>query len=186
MPNRVEEPWLSFLREVDRTLREPVEVHCLGGFVLAVMWGLPRPTGDIDVIEVRPDAAGHDLMQIAGEGTALAEKHHLHFQKVMIAEYPERYEERVVDITPRRMHKLRLKALEVHDVMLAKLSRNSPRDRADVEFLVGNGVLDRRRLQERFDAELRPHLLDEAREALTLELWLDEFFPQDQDPTVPG
>jgi len=66
--------------------------------------------------------------------------------------------------------------MEVHDVTLAKLSRNSPRDRADVEFLAKEGTLDGRLLKERFETELRPYLLNEAREALTLELWLGEFF----------
>ncbi len=67
-------------------------------------------------------------------------------------------------------------SLEVHDVVLAKLSRNSARDRADVEFLTKRGVLDEQLIRSRFEAELRPFLLNEAREALTLQLWLDEFF----------
>jgi len=180
MPTRIREPWLSFLRDVDRALIEPVEVHCLGGFVLAVLWGLPRPTGDVDFIEARPRPAGEDLLRIAGEGTALATKHRLHFQRVTVAEYPEGYKGRLIDITPGGFRKLKLRALEVHDVVLAKLSRNSPRDRADVEFLARHGALDRRRIEERFDAELRPHLLNEAREALTLELWLAEFLEKNE------
>lgn len=151
-------------------------MHCLGGFVLAVVWRLPRPTGDIDFIEVRPSAAGEELLRIAGAGSPLATKHHLQFQRVTVAEYPEGYEGRLIDITPRGIHKLRIMALEVHDVALAKLSRNSPRDRADVEFLAKEGALDGRRLKERFDTELRPYLLNEARGAQTLELWLAEFF----------
>ena len=180
MPKRIREPWLSFLRDVDRTLSEPVEVYCLGGFVLSVLWGLPRPTGDVDFIEARPGTAGEKLMQIAGEGTELAEKYHLRFHRVTIAEYPDGYERRLIDITPKGLHRLRLKALEVHDVVLAKLSRNSPRDRADVEFLAKKGVLERRLLKERFEAELRPHVPNEAREALTLQLWLDEFLGEEE------
>ena len=180
MRDRIPEPWLKFLRDVDRTLQEAVEIHCLGGFVLSVLWGLPRPTGDVDFIEVRPQTAGEALLHVAGEGTDLAKKHHLHLQHVTVAEYPEGYEDRLIDITPAGFRRLRLRALEVHDVVLAKLSRNSPRDRADVEYLARKGVLDRRRLEERFEAELRPHLLNEKRERLTLELWLDEFFGEQQ------
>lgn len=180
MTDRIQEPWLSFLRDVDRVLIEPVEVHCLGGFVLSVLWGLPRPTGDVDFIEARPRPAGEDLLRIAGEGSALATKHRLHFQRVTVAEYPESYEGRLIDITPGRLRKLKLRALEVHDVVLAKLSRNSPRDRADVEFLARKGALDRKRIEERFEVELRPYLLNEAREALTLELWLAEFFEKSE------
>lgn len=176
MPERIQEPWIGFLRDVDRALKGRVEVHCLGGFVLAALWRLPRPTSDIDFIEARPGAAGEELLKIAGAGTPLATKHHLQFQRVTVAEFPEGYEGRLIDITPKGIHRLRLKAMEVHDVTLAKLSRNSPRDRADVEFLAKEGTLDGRLLKERFETELRPYLLNEAREALTLELWLGEFF----------
>lgn len=175
MPKRILEPWLSFLRDVDRALTQAVEVHCLGGFVLNVLWGLPRPTGDVDFIEVRPGKAGEELKRLAGEGTELAGNHHLRFHRVTIAEYPENYERRLVDITPKGMHRLKLKAFEVHDIVLAKLSRNSPRDRADVEFLAKKGVLDRRLLMERFESELRPYLLNPKRGQRTLELWLEEF-----------
>jgi uncharacterized nucleotidyltransferase DUF6036 len=176
MSKRIPEPWLTFLSEVDRALTRTTEVHCLGGFVLSVLWALPRPTGDIDFIEIRPNTAGDELMKIAGEGSKLGEKHHLHFHRVTIATYPDDYESRLIVITPKGCRRLRLKALEVHDVVLAKLSRNSPRDRADVEFLASRGALDRRLLKERFESELRPYVHNEAREALTLQLWLDELF----------
>jgi hypothetical protein len=176
MPNQIQEPWLSFLQEVDRKLSEPVEVHCLGGFVLAVLSRLPRPTADVDFIEVRPGAAGEELLKIAGEGTPLAARYSLYFQRVTIAVYPENYETRLVDITPRSLRKLKLMALEVHDVVLAKVSRNSPRDRADAEFLAKEGFINRLVLKDRYDAELRRYVLNEARETLTLDLWLDEYF----------
>jgi len=176
MPGRIPEPWLGFLSDLDRALTEAVEVHCLGGFVLKVLWGLPRPTGDIDIIGVRPLAAREVLLSLAGEGTELAKNCDLHVQYVTIAEYPDGYESRLIDITPAGFRRLKLRALDVHDLVLAKLSRNSPRDRADVEFLVSKGVLVRRLLEDRFEAELRPNLLNEKRETLTFELWLAEFF----------
>src|SRR5687768_216092 len=148
MPDRIPEPWFSFLRDVEQALKETVEIHCLGGFVLSILWGLPRPTGDIDFIKVRPRPTGETLLRIAGDGTPLAKKHHLHVQRVTIAEYPEGYEERLIDITPAGFRRLRIMALEVHDVVLAKISRNSPKDRADVEYLARKGVLNRRRLEE--------------------------------------
>ncbi len=176
MPIRIEEPWLSFLSDVDQALKEPVEVHCLGGFVLSILCGLPRYTGDVDFIEVRPASANDKLLEIAGEGTELGERHHLHFHRVTVGEYPESYESRLIDITPKRFHHLRLRALEVHDVVLAKVARNNPRDRADVEFLAERGVLDRKLLMERFEHELCAHLLNKERGVRTLELWLEEFF----------
>lgn len=176
MPARILEPWLSFLRDVGRTLGQSVEVHCLGGFVLTVLWELPRPTGDVDFIEIEPTEAGDELLEVAGEGSELAKRHKLQFHRVTVAEQPEGYASRLVDITPRGLSRLRLQALEVHDLVLAKLARNSPRDRADVEFLVRQGALDRQCLEDRFEKELRPYLLNEDREAATLKLWIGEYF----------
>jgi len=181
MPAEIPEPWLGFLRDVDRALRQPVEVHCLGGFVLAILWGLPRPTGDVDFVEIKPMAAGDELVKIAGDGSELAARYRIHFHRVTVAEYPEGYGARLVDITPKRLHRLNLKAFEVHDLALAKLARNSPRDRGDVEFLAMKGVLDLQLLLKRFETEMRPYLLNEARETATLRLWLDEFFGARED-----
>jgi hypothetical protein len=176
MPPRIPAPWLDFLREVDHALGRSIEVHCLGGFVLGVLHELPRPTGDVDCVEIAPSEAGEELLLIAGEGSEIAGRYSLQFHRVTIAEYPEGYASRLVDLTPRSFKHLRLRAFEVHDLVLAKLGRNSPRDRADVEFLVRRGVIDRRVLENRFEAELRPYVLNEERHVAALRLWLGEFF----------
>lgn len=176
MPISIQEPWLSFLCDVDKSLTKPVEVHCLGGFVMSVLWELPRPTGDVDFIDIIPSEAMHELLVIAGEDSELARRYHLKFHRVTTALCPEDYVSRLVDISPRKILNLRLRALEIHDLVLAKLSRNSPRDRADVEYLAGKGALCRQILEDRFDAELRPYLLNEKRETTTMNLWLEEYF----------
>jgi hypothetical protein len=178
MPVEIADPWRSFLLDVDQSLNRTVAVHCLGGFVLAVLWQLPRPTGDVDFIEIAPPDAANDLLDIAGEGSELANRYKLHFHQVTVAEFPEDYVSRLEEFTPGEFGHLRLFALDVHDLVLAKLGRNSPRDRSDVRYLVDRGALDRRVLQERFEAELRPYVLNESRASLTLELWLEEFFPR--------
>lgn len=58
------------------------EIHCLGGFVAAFYYNLSRPTNDLDYIAVVPYDATAILQQLAGEGSALAAKHRLHFQHV--------------------------------------------------------------------------------------------------------
>ena len=47
-------PWPEFLEELDKLLSSAVELRCLGGFVLMALYGLPRPTGDIDYISAVP------------------------------------------------------------------------------------------------------------------------------------
>jgi hypothetical protein len=36
-------PWSAFLAELDQALSEPIELHCIGGFVVSLLYGLPRP-----------------------------------------------------------------------------------------------------------------------------------------------
>ncbi len=42
--HQIPAPWSEFLSAVNDALPEPVEIHCVGGFVLAVLYNLPRPT----------------------------------------------------------------------------------------------------------------------------------------------
>jgi hypothetical protein len=171
MPARIRTPWNAFLRDVDRALERQVEVHCLGGFVLGVLWGLPRPTGDVDFVAIIPSEAGEGLLRIAGKGSEIARRHRVHFHRVTIAEYPEAYASRLTDLTPRGFRRLQLLAFEVHDL-------------ADVEFLVKKGIIESRILEERFEAELRPYVLNEDRHIAALRLWLDEFFGPKSGPAA--
>jgi hypothetical protein len=58
-------PWRDFLSELDHMLPQPVEIHCIGGFVLTLFYGLPRTTGDIDYYTAIP--ADLDLDSMAGQ-----------------------------------------------------------------------------------------------------------------------
>lgn len=168
-------PWAKFLQEVDALLSRPVKLHCLGGFVLAVLYGLPRPTGDVDYISAIPleDAGG--MLQMAGRDSKLARKHGVCLQYVTIADLPEEYETRLREMFPNRFAKLRLFALDVHDIVLAKLTRNHPVDDEDVRFLIQAGALDPAILRERYERELRPNLANQDRHDTTLQLWLAYF-----------
>jgi hypothetical protein len=76
-------------------LPEAVALHCLGGFVVAVRFGLPRPTADLDYLEVIPARHGPLLQALAGSGSTLARAHGLHLQRVTVASLPDRYEDRL-------------------------------------------------------------------------------------------
>jgi len=76
------DPWRRFLADVDGMLPLRVQLHCLGGFVLAVRHRLPRTTSDVDDIEVVPRDAMETLQRIAGRTSPLARKDRLYFQHV--------------------------------------------------------------------------------------------------------
>jgi hypothetical protein len=69
MPDDLPSPWIEFLTELDQMLEAPLELHCIGGFILVYFYGLPRSTGDIDYYSAVP--ANVNLPEMAGEGSKL-------------------------------------------------------------------------------------------------------------------
>ena len=142
-------PWDGFLRELDGLLRGQVQVHCIGGFVVSMYYGLPRPTADIDYYALLPHQSIGDLQRWAGPDSTLAKKYKVHLQYVPMVSLPEDYAERLSAIYPGRYENLRLYAPDPYDLILSKLERNSPKDRDDVAFLAGSLHLSRALLRER-------------------------------------
>ncbi len=172
------EPWRSFFSDVDGHLNEEVELHCCGGFVATQLYNVARTTNDVDYLSAIPNVQGY-LTELAGRGSPLHRKHKVYFDAVTIATPPEKYEERLVHLFPGAWPRLRLYALEAHDVALSKLERNLERDRDDVQQLASAGYIKPETLKERYYKELRPNLLaHEARHDLTLKLWLDSYWPE--------
>ena len=169
-------PWNDFLKDLDRLLPEPVELHCVGGFVIATCYGFPRPTGDLDYISVRPSGASVHLLQTAGLGSKLHKKYKLYLQQVGVANWPENYADRLIEMYPGHFRNLRLFALDPYDLALSKLERNAAVDREDVAYLAKQVPLDFRVLEQRYREELRPNLANPEPHDLTLELWLEAFF----------
>jgi len=65
MANKLSEPWRSFLDEIDRSAPSDIALNCIGGFAVSLYYGLARPTGDIDVVDVTPTDAKGWLATIA-------------------------------------------------------------------------------------------------------------------------
>ena len=173
------EPWRSFLRELDERLTEGVELHCIGGFVVSLHYGIGRQTSDIDFLTVVPRTPADDLEAIAGQGSALHRKYRLYVQRVTIATAPEGYSGRLQRMFASAGWKhLALFALEAHDLALSKLERNGERDRDDVIRLARAGLLDAMTLKTRYELELRPCLTGNVEwHDKTAQLWLAMCWP---------
>lgn len=166
------EPWKSFLRDLDRELNDPTELHCFGGFVVSEYYGLTRSTGDIDILESRGTAIAV-ITRLAGKGSPLQKRHGVYIDAVTVAEIPDDYESRLLDFAVAGLARLRLKVFERHDLALAKLCRNIDKDREDVAALAVAGGLDTRLLADRYHSELRFKLGRPEREDLTIQLWIE-------------
>lgn len=55
--------------EIDAGLVGEVELHCLDDFVVTVVYGLERPTANIDVMAVMQRGEVEYLLGIAGKGS---------------------------------------------------------------------------------------------------------------------
>lgn len=174
MPGKsIPEPWKSFLNEIDSQLNEPVDLHCLGGFVVTMLYGLKRPTADVDVFVIAPTHQRQLLLELAGKGSKLHQKYKLYLDYVTVAEVPEDYEERLKEMFPKEFRYLHLFAFDAYDLALAKLERNTQRDRDDVKHLARIVPFDLAILKERYQQELRPNLGNPKREDLTMQLWVE-------------
>ena len=173
-PKEPPDPWKSLLDEVDAAATEETPLHCIGGFVLEIAYGLSRTTVDLDFLCVAPPAQGEFIERIAGRGSALAGKHGVYLQHVtVLSAYPDSYEDRLVELFPSRYRHLRLWALEPHDLALTKIGRNWDLDRSDLTLMAKAGLLDAGILKQRYDREMRPYLVDTSRHDLTVKLWVE-------------
>jgi hypothetical protein len=173
MPFELPEPWKSFLTDLDRTVASDVALHCLGGFVVTACYGLPRPTGDLDVLLVLPSDSQAPLVTLAGKNSELHKKHGVYLDVVTVATYPENYEQRLAEVFSGACQHIRLFALDPYDLVLAKLERNLQRDRDDFAYLAETVPLDLSILKNRYDDEMRVYLGRPEREDVTLQLWID-------------
>lgn len=171
--NSIPEPWKSFFTEIDESLEEGLALHCLGGFVMTILYRLDRPTADVDVLPIGSNAATDSLIGLAGQGSTLHKKYRVYLQVVGVAQVPVNYEDRLTEMFPGTFNHLRLFALDPYDLALSKLERNTQRDRDDIKHLARSVPLDLNMLQERYREELRPDLGNPEREDLTLKLWIE-------------
>jgi hypothetical protein len=173
MPPELPEPWRGFLTDLDGLVTHDVQLHCCGGFVVTVLYGLARTTADLDVLSIIPHGDQRALAAFAGRGSDLHKRRNVYLDVVTVATHPDSYESRLTEMFPGTFRHLRLLALDAYDLVLTKLARNSDRDRADVEYLATAVPLDPSVLRDRYKSEMREYVGVPEREDLTLDLWIE-------------
>lgn len=173
MSSSIQEPWRSFLGEIDKLCTEPIDLHCFGGFVVTNLYGISRSTNDLDVLSITPRTHLDKLLSIAGRNSSLHRTYGVYLEFVRIMTLPENYEQRLTEIFSSDFRNLKLLALDPYDLCLSKLERNIARDREDVLHLARSNEIDLAILKERYYEEMRPYLGDPGREDKTLNLWIE-------------
>lgn len=177
MRSKPNQPYLEFLNAIDEKINMPVEMHCIGGFVVSQFYGMSRKTRDVDVLSILPGYASTLLQTLAGQESDLYLRYKLYVQFVAVTAYPENYKERLQPMFPQCWRHLYLQALDPHDLALTKLERNSERDRTDVAYLARTGQLQKETLRRLYYDEYRIYTTGRVESHdLTLKLWLEEFW----------
>lgn len=180
---RLVEPWFSFLGDLDAALESPVDLHCIGGFVVSQHYGLARETADLDVLSVIPPEAAEQVSVLAGKGSRLQRKHRVYIDRVGVVNYPDDYETRLLRVFP-NWPKVRLWALEAHDLALTKLERSNDRDIRDVLYLAlylaQAGLIHSETRILRFETELAPYITGRTPtwDRTTLKMWSEACWPE--------
>jgi hypothetical protein len=170
-------PWGDFLGELDTLLDESIELHCIGGFAVVAGYGFARATNDLDYRTLIPYNRINDLQRLAGPGSDLANKHKVYVQHPGVDAIPEAYDERLTELYPGWLKRVRLFIPDPYDLVLSKLSRNQERDRQDVRYLVRIKNLNAETLRTRYFEELRTNLIGDLRQHdQTLEFWIEAYF----------
>ena len=158
--DRIPKPWGAFLRELDDIATAAVDFHCIGGFVVNTKYGFSsRQTFDIDVLAITPNSQRQEFLQNAAKGSVLHRKHGVYLDLVTVIQaYPEDYDQRLTEMYSGQLKKIRLFAVEPHDLALMKLERNAERDRVDVMFLASQGLVTAGELERRYRAEMRSYI----------------------------
>ncbi len=154
-------------------MHEEVRMDCMGGFVVTMVYGFSRPTGDLDALKIIPKAAGLSMLELGMQGGPLHKKYKIYLDQVGVAKVPEDYESRLAEIFPKTFKHLRLFTLDPYDLALSKLERNIQRDRDDVLHLARTVPFDVEILKQRYEKELRYQMGNPEREDLTLRLWIE-------------
>ena len=186
--DRIPKPWGAFLRDLDDIATAAVDFHCIGGFVVNMKYGFSsRQTFDIDVLAITPNSQRQEFLQNAAKGSVLHRKHGVYLDLVTVIQaYPEDYDQRLTEMYSGQLKKIRLFAVEPHDLALMKLERNAERDRVDVMFLASQGLVTASELDRRYRAEMRSYIgVPERSTDITLRLWVsmmkEEALARDSD-----
>ncbi len=163
-------PWRDFLVEhdTDPQLSVSVSFDLIGGFVFKFIYGLSRPTQDIDYCDMQPRFLGYE--QIVGRRSDLGKRHRVYLHGAAHAEMPSNYKTRLTEILKGEFKHLHLFIPDTYDLILSKLKRNSIKDQEDVAYIFEKEKLDIAGLSRRYYEELR----DPSNEA-TFRLWAAMF-----------
>lgn len=154
------EPFRSFFQDIDRRWESAREVklrlRVIGSAALMLQTDYVRGTKDSDILETTELAAvdKNRLLELAGVGSRVAQRHRMYLEIVssglpFLPQSPHWHP--LPELNPLLKH-LSIEVLDVVDVVVSKLKRFSASDADDVRAMTESGLVEHRRLIERFQS----------------------------------
>jgi len=136
-----------------------------GAAALVVAYGAPRATQDVDVI-VEDQTKLRKLLRYAGRDSPLHRRHGIHLEALpSFALRPDDWHIHVKKVPMAGLRNIRLKSLDLHDLICIKLGRLTSKDLEDIRFLAKNFRVNWRTLVRRYrnarQYEINPRRTDE-------------------------
>jgi len=154
------EPFRSFFQDIDRRWdsdrEEKLRLRVIGSAALMLQTDYVRGTKDSDILETTELAAvdKNRLLELAGVGSRVAQRHRMYLEIVssglpFLPQSPHWHP--LPELNPLVKH-LTIEVLDVVDVVVSKLKRFSASDADDVRAMTEKGLVEHRRLIERFQS----------------------------------
>jgi hypothetical protein len=131
-----------------------IRLRIIGSSALMLQTDYERGTTDSDVLETTnlTDAVRKRMLDLAGEGTTLHQRHRLYIQIVPsgVPFLPQVALYHPLATLNAELRNFDLEVLDVVDVVVAKLKRFHAADRSDIDAMVKKGLVPHQRLVARF------------------------------------
>jgi hypothetical protein len=155
---------LAFLLGVERHLKpdQHVELYVGGGAAILLAYDGILATGDVDFIGPKSGLL-LEMSQLLGKGSEHHRQTKLYFDVVPPGLFPSDmgWQGRTIPVNLPELQRVKLRVLEVHDLIVSKLKRFSDKDRRDVRALCNRPEIDIRTLRARYRQARLLHDYDE-------------------------
>jgi hypothetical protein len=144
---------LRFLKAVEAQLEpdQELELYLGGGAALILAYDGELATVDVDFIGPKTGRL-LELSKLMGKGSEVHAQTELYFDVVPPGLFPSDmgWRRRAIPVELREVQRIRLRALEVHDLIISKLKRFAEKDRRDVRALCNRPDVDVETLRSRY------------------------------------
>lgn len=133
---------VALLRELDARLEgTPTKVWIGGGAAILLAYEGTLATVDVDLIGEKVGDLLH-MSSVASKGSPLHRATNLYCDVVPPGLFPSEFgwRGRAIPVDVPELSHLKVRVLEIHDLIISKLKRFSPKDRQDIRHLCGKAV----------------------------------------------